>query len=43
MVRIPEGSAPDLKNKSFQISAAFEIPAGGAEGVLITQGGRSTV
>jgi arylsulfatase len=40
MVRIPEGSAPDLKNKSFQISAAVEIPAGGSEGVLITQGGR---
>jgi arylsulfatase A-like enzyme len=40
MVRIPEGSAPDLKNKSFGISAIVEIPEGGAEGVLMTQGGR---
>lgn len=40
MLRIPEGSAPDLKNKSFGISAVVEIPEGGAEGVLMTQGGR---
>jgi arylsulfatase len=40
MIRIPEGSAPDLKNKSFGISAVVEIPEGGAEGVLMTQGGR---
>ena len=40
MTRIPEGSAPDLKNKSFGISAAVEIPEGGAEGLLMTQGGR---
>lgn len=40
MVRIPEGSAPDFKNKSYRITADIEIPAGGAEGVLVTQGGR---
>ncbi|TWU08926.1 Arylsulfatase [Symmachiella macrocystis] len=40
MVRIPEGSAPDLKNKSFGISAVIEVPEDGAEGVLMTQGGR---
>jgi len=40
MIRIPEGSAPDLKNKSFGISAVVEIPEDGAEGVLMTQGGR---
>ena len=40
MVRIPEGGAPDLKNKSFGISAVVEIPEGGAEGLLMTQGGR---
>ena len=39
-MRIPEGSAPDIKNKSFKIGAEVEIPAGGAEGVLATQGGR---
>jgi hypothetical protein len=40
MVRIPEGSAPDFKNKSYRITADVDIPAGGAEGVLMTQGGR---
>ena len=40
MVRISEGGAPDLKNKSFGISAVVDIPEQGAEGVLMTQGGR---
>lgn len=40
MVRIPEGSAPYFKNKSYRITADVDIPAGGAEGVLMTQGGR---
>jgi arylsulfatase A-like enzyme len=40
MTRIPEGSAPDFKNKSYSILAEVEIPFGGAEGVLMTQGGR---
>lgn len=40
MTRIPEGSAPDFKNKSFGIRAEVEIPKGGAEGLLMTQGGR---
>ena len=40
MVRIPEGSAPSILNKSFKIGAEVMIPAGGAEGVLATQGGR---
>src|SRR5207253_3714837 len=40
MTRIPEGTAPDLKNKSFVIAAAVEIPEGGAERLLATQGGR---
>ena len=39
-VSIPEGSAPSLKNKSFSITADVEIPESGAEGVLLTQGGR---
>jgi arylsulfatase A-like enzyme len=39
-VRIPEGSAPDLKNKSYKIAADVEIPENGAEGVIATQGGR---
>jgi len=40
MIRIPEGAAPDLKNKSFGISATVSIPEKGAEGVIMTQGGR---
>jgi arylsulfatase len=40
LVRIPEGVAPDLKNKSYQIKAEVEIPEGGAEGILLTHGGR---
>jgi arylsulfatase A-like enzyme len=39
-IRIPEGAAPDMKNKDFIVTADVEIPAGGADGVLITQGGR---
>lgn len=38
--RIPEGVAPDTKNKSFKIAANVAIPAEGAEGVIATQGGR---
>src|SRR5262249_8397956 len=40
MVWMPEGSAPDLKNRSYAMTAEVEIPAGGASGVLATQGGR---
>lgn len=40
MIRITEGSTPDIKNKSFSIDADVEIPEGGAEGILATQGGR---
>jgi arylsulfatase A-like enzyme len=34
------GSAPFLLNKSYTITAKIEIPAGGAEGMLMTDGGR---
>jgi arylsulfatase len=40
MTRIPAGSAPDIKNKSFKIAAEVNIPDSGAQGVLVTQGGR---
>jgi len=40
MTRIPEGSAPDFKNKSWTIAAEISIPDGGASGVLATMGGR---
>jgi arylsulfatase A-like enzyme len=40
MARIPEGTAPDFKNKSYRIVADVQIPDSGAQGVIITQGGR---
>ena len=40
MIRIPEANSPDVHNKSFRITAEVEIPQGGADGVLATQGGR---
>jgi arylsulfatase len=39
-VRVPEGSAPDLKNRSYTVTADVEIPEGAADGVIATQGGR---
>lgn len=40
MTRIPEGTAPDLKNKSWKIGADVDITKDGANGVIATQGGR---
>ena len=39
-IRIPEGSAPNFKNKSWAIAAEVTIPEHGASGVLATVGGR---
>ncbi len=39
-VRIPEGSAPDVKNTSFKVGADLVVPDGGADGMIVTQGGR---
>jgi arylsulfatase len=39
--RIPEGAAPDVKNKSFRITADVVLPKGDEQGVVITQGGLS--
>ena len=36
---IPTGSAPNILGKSFSISAEVDIPQGGAEGMLNTNGG----
>jgi arylsulfatase len=40
MIRTPEGSAPNFKNKSWAIAAEIVVPPGGASGVLATIGGR---
>ena len=36
----PNGDAPSLLNSSYNFKAEVEIPQGGAEGMIITQGGR---
>jgi arylsulfatase len=36
----PESDAPSILNKSYTITAEVEIPQGGAEGMLVTEGGR---
>ncbi|WP_280637308.1 arylsulfatase [Nocardioides sp. W7] len=40
MGRLSENSVVSIKNKSFSVTADLDIPEGGAEGVLIAQGGR---
>lgn len=40
MKRIPEGTAPDFKNKSHSITVEVEIDENGDDGMLVTQGGR---
>ncbi len=37
---IPLGDAPNLLNTSYTLTADIEVPKGGAEGVIATQGGR---
>ena len=39
-VRLPSGSAPNLLNKSYSITAWVDNPDGKAEGVLVTHGGK---
>ena len=41
LTRIPEGAAPDVKNKSFRITANVILPKGNEQGILVTQGGLS--
>jgi arylsulfatase A-like enzyme len=36
----PKSAAPDVLNKSYTIWADVEIPKGGAEGMIVTEGGR---
>jgi arylsulfatase A-like enzyme len=40
MGRLSENSVVSIKNKSFSVTAEVTIPDGGAEGVIIAQGGR---
>jgi len=36
----PNGDAPSVLNASYTFTAEIEVPKGGAEGMIITQGGR---
>ena len=40
MVGLPQGDSPSLLNASYTITANMEVPAGGAEGMILTSGGR---
>jgi arylsulfatase len=40
MGRLSESSVVSIKNKSFSVTAEVEVPDGGADGVIIAQGGR---
>ena len=39
-IQTPRSSTPNFRNRSFSLTADVEIPAGGAEGVLLALGGR---
>ncbi|TPE52659.1 arylsulfatase [Amaricoccus solimangrovi] len=40
MVGLPQGDSPSLLNTSYTITADIEVPEGGAEGMILTSGGR---
>ncbi len=40
LISIPNSAAPNIRNKSYSITAEVTIPSGGAEGMIVTDGGR---
>jgi arylsulfatase len=40
MVGLPQGDSPSILNSSYRITADIDVPAGGAEGMIVTSGGR---
>jgi arylsulfatase A-like enzyme len=40
MTGLPQGASPMLLNSSYTITADIEVPQGGAEGMILTSGGR---
>ncbi len=40
MVGLPQGDSPSLLDSSYTITADIEVPQGGAEGIILTSGGR---
>ena len=40
MVGLPQGDSPSILNSSYTITADIDVPEGGAEGMILTSGGR---
>jgi len=40
MTGLPQGDSPSLLNASYTITAEIDVPQGGAEGMILTSGGR---
>jgi len=40
LASVPDSGAPSILNKSYTITAEVEVPEGGAEGMIVTEGGR---
>jgi arylsulfatase len=40
LISVPNSGAPSILNKSYTITAEVTIPEGGAEGMIVTDGGR---
>jgi arylsulfatase len=40
MAGLPDSDAPSILNKSYTITAEVDVPQGGAEGMIVTLGGR---
>ena len=40
MTGLPQGDSPSILNASYTITADIEVPEGGAEGMILTSGGR---
>jgi arylsulfatase len=40
MVGLPQGDSPLLLNTSYTVTADIDVPSGGAEGMMLTSGGR---
>ncbi len=40
MVGLPQGDSPFILDSSYTITADIDVPAGGAEGMILTSGGR---
>jgi arylsulfatase len=40
MTGLPQGDSPNILNASYTFTADIEVPQGGAEGMIVTSGGR---